>query len=259
MADDDRSAFERNQHGQDMEPEVVGEDEAGDPAAAFEALRATVEDLSADLRREMITIRKGVEAAFDQFEKVGAPIDCRADLGNMLEQFAEMTERIHGVEKSPLLRHGPDHYAREFSRTGDAMVRAAAEQFQHESRVFRSAAQDLINQTESARDRHQQQRWLVGVGVAGILLGALLLLFGPRVFSHTVAPRVASLVMGDTAWQAGMSMMMFASPESWSRVASADKLIEANKDAVADCRAAAVKTGKEQKCTVIVPAPEKTQ
>lgn len=239
------------------EPEIFGEEDAGDPAAAFEALRAKVEDLSADLRREMTTIRKGVEAAFDQFEKVGTPIDYRADLGNMLEQLEEMTERVHGVEKSPLLRQGPDHYAREFTRAGEASVRAAAEQFQYESRDFRSAANDLRNQVDSARERHLQNRWLMGMGGAGIVLGALLMLFGPRLFPHTVAPRVASFVMGNTAWQAGMSLMAFGSSISWERVAAADKLIDINRQAVADCTAAAVKAGKEQKCTIIVPAPEK--
>lgn len=251
MADDYRK------HREDFEPEVFHEDDAGDPAAAFEALRETISELSADLRREMTTIRKGVEGAFDQFEKVGTPIDYRADLGNMLEQLEEMTERVHGVEKSPLLRHGPDHYAREFSRTGEAMVRAAAEQFQYESRDFRSAANDLRNQVYSARERRLQDRWLVGVGGAGIVLGILLILFMPRLFPQTVAPRVASVVMGDTAWQAGMSLLTFSNPGSVQRVADADNLVTANKDAVADCRAAAAKAGKEQKCTIIVPAPEK--
>jgi hypothetical protein len=74
------------------------------------------------------------------------------------------------------------------------MVHNAAEQFQQESRAFRSAAQDLINQTESARDRRLQDRWLIGVGGAGIVLGVLLMLFAPRPFPQTVAPRVASIV-----------------------------------------------------------------
>lgn len=120
-------------------------------------------------------------------------------------------------------------------------------------------ARELADQTYSARDRRRQDWWLVGIGGAGIALGVLLTLFTPRVLPFSAAPRVASTVMGDNAWNAGMSLMMFASPDSWSRVASADKLVDINKDSIADCRAAAIKAGKEQKCTIIVPAPEKAQ
>lgn len=250
---------DRNQHREGMETGAFHEDDAGDPAAAFEALRETIEDLAADLGREMTTIRKGVESTFDQFERQGAPVDYSAELGRMTQQLATVGERLQAVEKSPVLRHGVDHYTRVFESSGRSLVSAAAEQFQHESRAFRSAAQNLINQTDSARNRRRQDWWLVGVGGAGIVLGVLLTLFTPRVLPFSAAPRVASTVIGDTAWNAGMSLLSFSSPESVQRVAAADRLIEVNKDAVADCRAAAAKAGKEQKCTIIVPVPEKAQ
>ncbi len=52
--DDDRDEFG---------PDASAED-AGDPAAAFDALRETVENLAADLKREMTTIRKGLRGHF---------------------------------------------------------------------------------------------------------------------------------------------------------------------------------------------------
>lgn len=112
----------RDERAEGMEPEEFHEDDAGDPAAAFEALRATIEELSADLRREMTTIRKGVEAAFDQFERQGAPVDYSADLGAMSQQLATLTERVHGVEKSPILRQGAEHYARALENGGRGLV-----------------------------------------------------------------------------------------------------------------------------------------
>ena len=51
----------------------------------------------------------------------------------------------------------------------------------------------------------------------------------PALLPLSVAPRVASIVMGDSPWRAGMSLMAFDSPEGWDRVVSADQLIEANK------------------------------
>ena len=43
------------------------QDDAGDPAAAFEALRRTIEKQGGQIGAEMTIIRRGVEAAFDQF------------------------------------------------------------------------------------------------------------------------------------------------------------------------------------------------
>jgi hypothetical protein len=257
MTDDDQSEYGRHQRRKDMEPEAFHEDNASDPVAAFEALRETVDGLSVDLMREMVTIRKGVEAAFDQFERQGAPVDYSADLGIISQQLITLAERMHGVEKSPILRQGAEHYARSIENGGKALVQAAAQQFQNESRDFQRVARELADQTHSARDRRRQDWWLIGVGAASIILGILLTLFTPRLLPFSAAPRVASTVMGADPWNAGMSLMMFASPESWSRVASADKLIEANKDAITDCRTAAAKVGKEQKCTIVVPAPER--
>lgn len=54
----------QHEEGKSFEPDVLDED-AGDPAAAFDALRITVESLASDLTREMTTIRKGVEYALD--------------------------------------------------------------------------------------------------------------------------------------------------------------------------------------------------
>ena len=245
----------RNDNAEGVGHHSIGADDVGDPVVAFEALRETVEDLSTDLKREMMMIREGVEAAFDEFDKVGTPIDYRTDLGNILEQLKGMSERVHGIEKSPSLRQGPEHHARELSRTGDALIRSAAERFEYETRAFRSAAQDLMNVTAGVRERKRQNWWLAGVGGAGVIVGVLFALFAPRVLPFSAAPRVASIVMANNAWQAGWGLLSFASPVSAERVAEADKLVLANKEAVEKCRAAAVKAGREQKCTITISAP----
>ncbi|MBM6398763.1 hypothetical protein JQC79_23690, partial [Ochrobactrum anthropi] len=94
--DDDREGFE---------PEALEED-AGDPAAAFDALRRTVDTLAGDLTREMTTIRKGVEAAFEEFDRHGPPQDYKPELAQIVQQLAHVAERLHGVEQSPILRQG---------------------------------------------------------------------------------------------------------------------------------------------------------
>lgn len=250
MADDDRELFERS---------IIDnqEDEGNDPAQAFEALRQTVDDLAGDLVREMTTIRKGVEVALDGQEKLQQPIDYSADLAQLVQSLAQVAERLHAVEKSPLLKNGPEHHARAIERSGESLVRTAAQQFQNESRDFQRVAREVAGQMASARERRIQNQWLWVVGLIGGVAGILATLFLPSLLPFSAAPRVASVVMAKSPWRAGMDLMAFDSLESWYRVSSADQLIEENKVEVAACQDAAAKAGKDQKCTIIVAAPEK--
>lgn len=79
------------------------------------------------------------------------------------------------------------------------------------------------------------------MGVAGIAM--LLTLFLPALLSGSVAPQVASIIMADTPWRSGRSPMAFSDPADWDRL-------------VAACHEAAAKTGKAQRCTITVEAPE---
>ena len=232
-------------------------DDEGDPAAAFEALRQTIEELAENLAREMTTIRKGVEIALDGQEKVQQPVDYSADLGQMVQQLGIVAQHLEAVEKSPILKNGPEHYARAIERGGESLVKTAAQQLQNESRDLQRVTHELTVQVKSARERGVQNRFLWGIGVAGVVVGILATLFLPAVLPFSAAPRVASFVMGETPWRAGMSLMDFASPEDWRRVAEADQLIEANKVEVAACREAAAEAGEDQQCTLTVAAPEK--
>ena len=249
MTDDDREPFA---------PEAIDsqEDEAGDPAQAFGALRETVEDLAGDLSREMTTIRKGVEAAFDRFEAFGPPTDYSADLGRLVQGLAVVGDRLKAVEVSPILKNGPEHYALALERSGESLVRTAAQQFQNESRDFQRVALEMAGQMASARERRTQNQWLGVSGLTGFAAGILAILFLPAMLPSPVAPRVASVIMAEPPWQAGMRLMKFDSLASWDRVAAADQLIQANRAVVAACQEAAGKTGKDQKCTITVAAPE---
>lgn len=100
---------------EEIEPEASAED-AGDPAVAFDALRHTVEQQGDRIGAEMTIIRRGLEAAFDQFEKFQQPADYGPDLGRVVQQLAQVGKRLEVLEQSPILRNGPEHYAREIGR-----------------------------------------------------------------------------------------------------------------------------------------------
>jgi hypothetical protein len=237
-----------------IEPEALDED-AGDPAAAFDALRRTIETQGAQIGAEMTVIRRGLEAAFDQLDKIEPQTDYKPQLAQLVQQLAVVAKHLHGVEQSPILRNGPQHYAAVLERSGEALIRTAAQQLERQASDLERAGRNLAAHVAGARQRDRQNWWLVVAFAIGLLAGALVMLFLPRVLPFSAAPRVASVVMGERPGQAGMSLMAFGSPEAWQRVASADQLIEANRDAVAACWEAARTAGADQRCTITVKAP----
>ena len=115
-----------------IEPEALDED-AGDPAAAFDALRRTIETQGAQIGAEMTVIRRGLEAAFDQFEKIEPQADYKPQLAQLVQALDSVAQRMHGVEQSPILRQGAQHYAAALERSGEGLVRTAVQQLERQA------------------------------------------------------------------------------------------------------------------------------
>jgi hypothetical protein len=218
-----------------LDPDVG---EEGDAAAAFDALRAEVETLSGQLT----TIGRGVGAVLDQLEAQGAPVDYRTDLGRLVQGLDAVSDRLLAVERAPALR-----------QDAGKMV----EQLNDQRRILDRI--DSLIDTRQAREREQWQArrwrnaWLGGTGVAGILVGVVLTLAVPRFLPSSLAERTAATVMGLRAWDAGNRLMGFANKDAVDRIVAAQNLVHVNADAVASCRAAVAKAGKEQSCTIMMP------
>lgn len=237
-----------------IEPEVLDED-ADDPAVAFHALRQTVEDIRSDLKQEVRHLRKGVEAVFAELDKQGPPEDYKPELAQLVQQLGIVAERLHGVEQSPILRQGAQHYARVLEHTGENLLRSATNQLERQAGDLERMTGNLARHVAGARDRQRQNWWLLTAGLAGIAAGVAFTLFLPAILPFSAAPRVASIVMADTPWRAGMDLMAFGNREAWNRVAAADRLFQANKDVMTACQEAAAKAGKDQRCTITVSSP----
>lgn len=245
MTDDDREGFE---------PESAPDD-AGDPAAAFEALRRTVESQGGQIGAEMTIIRRIVEAAFDQFEKYREPPDYGPDLGKIIQFLAVVDERLEAVEQSPILRNGAEHYARALERSGESLVRTAAQQLEGKGRDLEREAINLAAYTKSAYDRKSQDLRMWTAGVVGFILGAFLLLLVPRFLPFAADTHVAAIVIGQDRWNAGVTMMQTADPGGWRGVVDASQLARDNAEAIGRCVEAACSAGADQQCTITVKAP----
>ena len=251
MTQEDGEAF----GSEGIDAQDARDDEAGDPAQAFEALRQSVERQGQQIGAELSVVRKGVEAAFDRLEVFQPSPDYSVDLGRLVQGLAVVRERLKAIEVSPILKNGPEHYASAIKRSGEDLVGTAVQQLQSESRDAQQLSREMTAHIASARERRVQNRLLWVAGVASLAGGILVTLFVPSLLPNSLAPRVASLIMRQTPWNAGMSLMAFESSESWSRVAAAAHLIEANQAAVEACRDAAIKEGKNQQCAIkVAPA-----
>jgi len=245
MTDDDREGFE---------PEAAPED-AGDPAAAFDALRQTIEDLAGNLRREMTTIRKGVELALEEFDRHGPPADYKPQLAQLVQQLGVVAEHVRGVEQSPVLKHGGEHYGALLERSGESLVKTAAQHLEYQASDLERTANNLARRLAAARDRQQQDHWLWGVGAAGLVAGVLLTLFLPRVLPFSAATHTAALVMGSDRLNAGYAMIRVADPLETGKMEWGRRFYDFNGDPISACLKMAKETGKDQKCTITVPAP----
>jgi len=128
-----------------IEPEALDED-AGDPAAAFDALRRTIETQGAQIGAEMTVMRRGLEAAFDQLEKIEPAQDYKPQLAQLVQALDNVAERMHGVEQSPILRQGATHYAALLERSGEALIRSSSGR-----RPTSSAPAAIFRRTSPAR------------------------------------------------------------------------------------------------------------
>ncbi|QFT29554.1 hypothetical protein FIV00_03600 [Labrenzia sp. THAF82] len=226
---------------------------AGDPAQAFEDLRQAVEKLSREIGGEMTVIRKGVETAFDQFDRIGQPVDYSADLGRLMENLARNGERLQAIEKLPVLRLQPAQLTRAAEQGGDRLVKSLARKVDDATSDLAREARNLAAYTKSARDRETQTRNLYFAGLGGLVAGMLLVGVVLFCLPDTLAARASAFFMHDTRWNAGFALMSAEDPVGAQFMNAASQLVYDNHDTVEKCRAAAAKTGRDQTCTIVVP------
>lgn len=244
--DDERHAIEQDMQDQD----------AGDPAAAFDALRRTIETQGAQIAAEMTVMRRGLEAAFDQLDKMGPPQDYKPELAQLVQQLAAVADRLHGVEQSPILRQGPEHYAARLERGGEGLVRTAVQQLERQASDLERISSVLASHNKSAFHRKDQDFRMWMAGIAGVMIGVFLILLLPRFLPFSADSRVASLVMGQDRINAAYAMINSVDPIGVKKLQWGAGFYEASGGEISACLEKARQTGKVQKCTITVPVPK---
>ena len=240
---------------EEFEPQASPDEEAGDPAAAFDALRRTIETQGAQIGAEMTVMRRGLEAAFDQLEKIEPAQDYKPQLAQLVQQLGVVAERLQGVEQSPILRQGAQHYASALERAGEGLVSTAVQKLERQAGDLERISAVLASHNKSAFHRKDQDFRMWMAGLVGVFVGIFLILLLPRFLPFSADTHVAATVIGQDRWNAGVTMMRVADPRSWRGVADSSQLVRDNAEAIGQCAEAARTAGSDQQCTITVKAP----
>jgi hypothetical protein len=193
----------------DEDHEALGDD----PAAVFEALRAEVAALRADLGGEG--------------EGRAAP-DYAPTLGKMAATLAK-------IEAHPALQLTPEAFGYQIRQARDAAQQQGGRELSAAIQRMDGAAADLARLAVQQRAGREQNRWLAIVAGIGAVFDVVIWvgLSGPIArtlpASWSVPERMAAATLRLDRWEAGARLMQDASPQGWAKLVEASQSANKNK------------------------------
>jgi hypothetical protein len=205
-----------------------------DPAAAFEALRAEVAALRADL---------------------GGDGDGRA-APDYAPTLGKMAAAIAKIEAHPALQLTPEAFAYQVRQARDAAQQQGSRDMSAAiQRVDAAGAglERLAERQRTGREQVSQVAIMTAVGtVAGVIVWVCF--SGPIAralpASWSVPERMAAATLRLDRWEAGARLMQNASPQGWARIAGASELELLNRETLEECRRLLARSRKAQRCVV---------
>jgi len=207
-------------------------------AGAAEAFAALQDEIAALGRRI-----EGMAALLGTPE----PIDYGPSFGEVLGKLAELEKKLVGIADYPSLRLTPDQHARAIERAKEGAFQEVIRQLRDEAGAIRREREALGEIGMRAANRKRQRLWLAGAALVVFLAYSILAATLPG------GSYLAAMATGTfDRWQAGAGLMQIADPEGARSIARATRIVNANAEALRGCAEAAKKTGREQKCVVVV-------
>jgi hypothetical protein len=211
-------------------------DGAGDPAQAFEALRA-----------EVAALRQAIEAAAER----QAP-DYSPDLGRITQAVNSVIDGLVAIEAHPAVRMTPDQFGQAMTRTGRELMNEVAQKYDRARQDAERERHQLAGMIGTLRGKRDQVFWLAAafIGTFVFTLFASPVLLGELPFGWNT--NAAATVMQADRWDAGSALMQAASPQGWQDLVAASTLLQANQATLRACQQAAENESKDQRCIITV-------
>lgn len=208
----------------------------GDPAAAFDALRAEVAQLRAAL--------EGLPTTAPDYSPT----------------LADIAESLEAMEEHPALQLTPQSFTAQVREASESVRRLAQRELSDTLQQVRMAADDMKGIVEGHRTRQVQNYWLAGMTGVGAIAGVIVWVgfSGPVARAlpagWSVPERMAAATLRLDRWAAGAQLMRTVDPASWNELAAGAGLERANRAKLVACRAAFARSGRPQTCPITVGA-----
>ncbi|MCK8458448.1 DUF6118 family protein [Sphingomonas faeni] len=232
--------------------------EGGDPAEAFDRLRAVVEGQD----RELALLRRAVEGLAAERAHIDVP-DYTETLGVIQQGVDTATGGINAIgqilTQAPALAMTPEQMVQRIAAAGSATRRedqaALAKAGEDKVRVMA----ELRAIAGSAWTKHDQKNRQLWFGLGGMTAGILLWMILPGLVARELAPtswqwpeKLAARSLGvDTVWEGALRMAAAGSVETWNMMSDGSVIERENRTALTKCRKAAAAAGKSVKCTIM--------
>ena len=225
----------------------MGDEEGSAATQAFEELRA-----------ELTLLRQAIERLIAERTELPDAPDYSETLGVISHNLSGTAQRVDALVNSPALSLTTAEINRQIIEVGtagrseDRRAIAAARQ------VIEEVGTKLGRQLDSHVMADEQRRRLWQVGLAALAAGALLwaILAGPLaramparwLWPEWMAARSLRMPM----WEGGKRLMRAGNAQAYADVQAGNRLVVANRDALAVCRKQAAWAKKAVRCTIQV-------
>ena len=168
-----------------------------------------------DLRAEVSLLRRGVEAL--TAERQSAP-DYAPSLAKIDEDLRSLIEWAQKVNERPGIKLGPQSFAAELARAGEAVRRGDAETLAQAQAQFEEAARRIERMIVHGRTAAQQSRVLLHNRLYSLVAGMLIWAIVPGMIARSlpvswaVPERIAARMLGLDLKSAGERLIAAAAP-----------------------------------------------
>lgn len=222
------------------------EEDEGPTAAerAFDALRA-----------EVAAMRQALRSLPDLIKTIRPATDYTETLGAIAKRLEIVGNSMAAIEQHPAIRTTPAQYNQAIAAAGEGLMHKSVRELEGAMAAAVAERRELAAMIGTMRGQWKQWEWLGWTAIGAFFLGLLISPMFARVLPFGWDGQVAAFIMNGDRWNAGIQLMQAHHPEAWRDLESAAALLKPNIAALAACREAAAEAKKEQRCTIVVPAP----
>ena len=218
---------------------------ADDPAAvAFE-----------ELRREVALARRAV-AGLAAERAAAIPVDYSETLAAILDACKGTSQWMGSLAKQPALQLTPETMAKHIAQAGETARRGDQIAWAEARANLQETATQLAGHLRAARNAKRQRFWLAGIGLVGLIAGAIL---GGMIVHHTTSPAVdhrspearAAAILGLDPVAAGAHLIRSAAPQYWQEIVLGADIVAGNRDSLRKCQREMAKG--RTRCVITLP------